>query len=226
MWFTEYDHDNILYLIKLSLTHQSEWIISLYLILLLNNFNSLFLHRHFLLLELLLWMELPTCGSLMSTSVAMPKLFFLPSDLLNLIPSLMWRRNFTSLPLSFFHSFPTLGNYMVIQAIKTTRFSMPQVMFIINNFLVIKTNIRILILLCLICLSLVQSSWWDISLALPVQCVLSWEDCYVFSSLFFLHDLGNGLNFFLKNPFLLLPSSILLQSTPILKWVPQGFQQK
>lgn len=88
-------------------------------------------------------MELPTCGSLMYMLVIMTTKILLPPDLLKILPSVMWRRFFMSCPLPCCHSFPTLGNNMVIQTIKTTWFSMPKVLFIINNLLVIKRKIRI-----------------------------------------------------------------------------------
>ena len=106
---------------------------------LLKIFTSWFLHGHFFI-KTLLSTESPTCGSFMSTSAAMIAKFFLPRELLNLLPSLMWRRPFTSHSLSCYHSLLVLNNHMVMQATKTTWFFMPWFLLKINNMLVIKMN--------------------------------------------------------------------------------------
>jgi len=126
-----------------TISHSSRWMVHLLMA------HSLVEHLHqlvpawVLVLETLLWMEPPTCGSLMSTYVAMIVKSLLPPYLLNLLPSLMWRRPFMSYPLSSYHSLPALENDVVVRAKKTTWFYTPWFLLIIN-VLVIKMNFRIL----------------------------------------------------------------------------------
>ena len=179
-WFKKCGHYKLPYLLKPSLTHQGEWVISMWWIRLLDIFTNWFLHGRFFL-ETLLWMEPPICGSLMSTFVVKIAKSLLPLDIINILPSLMWRRPFTSLPLSCCHSLPALENHVVMQATKTTWFSMPWFLLIIN-MLVIKWTLEYSDFLYLSWLSLVLYWSWDISLALPMQCALSWQECDVFQS--------------------------------------------
>jgi len=71
-----------------------------------------FLYGNFVL-ETFLYMEPPTCGSLITTIVAMIAKINFPPDLLNIL-SMMWRRPSTPHPLSCFHPLPGLNNHMVM----------------------------------------------------------------------------------------------------------------
>ena len=81
--------------------------------LLVENCFNYFMHRRFIL-KMLLWMEPQTCGSLMTSLVAMGAKGLVPPDLLNQFLSLLWERLFTPHPPLCFHYFPTLNNDVVM----------------------------------------------------------------------------------------------------------------
>lgn len=88
----------------------------------------------------MLWMEPPTRGSLMVTSVAITIMSFLPLDLFNMPLPLLWEGPFMPhLPLRY-HLFPTPCKHMVMQTTKITYISMPWLMFFLNNMVIIKMN--------------------------------------------------------------------------------------
>lgn len=131
----------------------------------------------------LFWMEPPTLGSLMATFVAMATMCPLPPDLLNMPLSLLWKRPFAlHLPLCY-HSFPTPCKHMVMKTTKRTCMSMPWLMFILNNMVIIKMNM--IIISGLVIPSLAIMVMRACLSSLPAMCTITgW--CWSVPSLLFL----------------------------------------